>query len=130
MDKCILGTSVAVLLVACAAPRPAGISPAVGTRLACAERLATALGYTYPSYPTPSSVSLRRYRHEFNEGAGDVSSVTPYRHEPDQTDSWDELSMQATDSTVSVSAGSFPRGTVPSESAKLAADRIRRECGR
>jgi len=130
MNKCTLGTSVAVILVACTAPRPGVISPAVGTRLACAERLATALGFTDRSARTSSSVSWRRYRHEDKEGTGDASSVTPYRHEPYQTASWDELSVQATDSTVSVHIGSFPRGTVPSESAKLAADRIRQECGR
>ena len=124
MNKCILGPSVAALLVACPAPRPAVSSSPVGTRLACAEKLATALGFTDPSSRTPSSVSLRRYRHEGTE------CVTRYYHQPYQSACGDLLLVQATDSTLSVRVASFPLGTVPSQDAKLAADRIRQECGR
>jgi len=123
MNKLMLGTSVAALLVACPAPRPAVTSSPVGTRLACAEKLATALGFTDASSRTPTSVSLRRYRHEGTQ------CVTQYYHQPGQSGCWDELLVQATDSTVSVRAGSFPAGTVPSQNATLAAERIRRECG-
>jgi len=124
MNKCILGTGVAALLAACPAPRPAETSSPVGTRLTCAEKVATALGFADASARTPSSLSLRRYRHD---GA---QCVTHYYHQPDESGCWDELLVQATDSTVSVRAGSFPSGTVASQNATLVAERIRQECGR
>ena len=112
MNCRVLGTSVAALLVSCPAARPSVTTSPVSTRLACAERIGTMLGFREPRLPGASSVLLSRHR---SEGGHDA---------------WVALFVTASDSTVSVDVRPGPSGNLASEDAQLAADRIRRECGR
>ena len=114
MNCRVLGTSVAALLASCPAARPSVTPSPVSTRLACAERIGT-MRWASESRgpPVPPACSCRATGAKAATMLGEIA-----------------LFVTATDSTVSVDVRPGPSGNLASEDAQLAADRIRRECGR